>query len=260
MIRWGLTTIEAAISHLGYRINWVPTTFVAEPRAELAFSLEYVIAHLMLTRPSVFFIQIGANDGMTTDPLYKFVTHYNWQGILVEPIPEVFESLQQNYHAQRDNLKFLNVAIADRDELRTLYTVKIDSGTFQNANLYSSFHRETVLGQSRYVPDVADRIVERKVKCISLDTLLDEVGDREVDLLLTDVEGYDFTILEMIDFSRLRPSIICYEHVHMSKAQHQEAARLLFAQGYQLTRGNLDTIAYRPPATFGWARHPPPTP
>jgi FkbM family methyltransferase len=228
---------------------------MTEPQA-VAFSLEYVIAHLMLARPSVFFIQIGANDGMTTDPLYKFVTQYNWEGILVEPIPEIFQMLKTNYKQQQKNLKFLNMALGERDELRTLYTIRTDANSFQKADIYSSFYKESVLAQTEWIPDVANRIVERQVRCISIDTLLNEAAGREIDLLLMDTEGYDFAILKMIDFVRLRPAVICYEHVFMSKAQHEEAASLLFGQGYRVTRGNLDTIAYRPRQIFGWARHP----
>jgi FkbM family methyltransferase len=257
-MKWVFRKLEAAANHQGYRITWAPPTLIAQPLAELAFDLEYIIAHLMLVRPSVFFIQIGANNGITTDPLYKFVTLHNWDGILVEPVPEIFDNLNANY-GNRQNLKFLNAAVAECDGFRTLYTLKIDPSTaeadaFYNAHpsSYSSFRKEIVLGQTEWVPDVAERIMERQVKCVSLDTLLGEAGDREVDLVLMDTEGYDYTILKMIDFSRLRPSIICYEHVHMSKAQQEEAASLLVRQGYRLTRDNLDTIAYRPRRSFSW--------
>jgi FkbM family methyltransferase len=258
LMKWVFRKLEVAANHRGYRITWAPPTLIAEPQAELAFDLEYVIAHLMLVRPSIFFIQIGANDGVTTDPINKFVTLYNWGGILVEPIPEIFDKLTKNYSNQK-NLKFLNVAIGESDGSRPLYTLKTDATTIQADALhkaypssYSSFRKEILLAQTEWVPDVADRIVEQQVKCISLDTLLGEAGGRDVDLMLMDTEGYDFTILKMINFSRLRPSIICYEHVHMSKAQQEEVANLLFRQGYRLTRDNLDTIAYQPQRTFGW--------
>lgn len=90
------------------------------------------------------------------------------------------------------------------------------------------------------------------MQCVSFDTLLRQANGRDVDILQIDAEGYDFTILKMINFSQLRPSIICFEHSHGSKAQQEETARLLVEQGYRLTRGNSDTIAYRPLQTFGY--------
>ena len=38
----------------------------------------------MLRKRDVFLVQIGANDGITIDPLYKFVTEYAWRGVLLD--------------------------------------------------------------------------------------------------------------------------------------------------------------------------------
>lgn len=251
VVRWAFRKLKAFANHRGYRISWVPPALIAEPRAELVFDLEFVIAHLMLARPKVFFIQIGANDGISNDPLYKFVVRFGWEGILLEPLPEVFEMLTATY---RDNAKLLllNAAISEQDGWRTIYTVRMDGAAFQKAHQFSSFRKESLLGQTDWVPDIEQRVEERQVRCVSLDTLLRETKGREVDILQIDTEGYDFTILKMIDFSRLRPSIICYEHAHMSKAQQEEAAKLLVQQGYRLMRTDLDAVAYRPQQTFGF--------
>jgi len=242
---------ERIANRRGYWISWLPPILLTNPKAQLSFDLEFVIAHLLLRKKEIFFIQIGANDGVSNDPLYKFVTDYGWTGILVEPLPEVFEVLKENYK-DRWNLKLLNAAISDRDGVRTLYTVRIDDNTFKKAHQLSSFRREVVSRQTQWVPDIAERIEETQVKCISLDTLLREANGKEIDIFQIDTEGYDFAILKMIDFSRLRPSIICYEHCHMSKSEQQSAAELLVEHGFRLTRDNLDTIAYRPAVTYGW--------
>src|SRR5271165_1303468 len=44
-----------------------------------------------------FFVQIGAYDGYDCDPIQKFIRRYGWNGILVEPQPDAFEKLRQNY-------------------------------------------------------------------------------------------------------------------------------------------------------------------
>jgi hypothetical protein len=106
--------------------------------------------------------------------------------------------------------------------------------------------------QTQWVRDVDKRIEERAVRCVSFDTLLEEAGTNKIDLLQIDAEGYDYTIIKMIDFSRLKPAIIAYEHGHMNKAQEDEIVTLLLGQGYRMTRGNMDTIGYRRPGTFGF--------
>lgn len=235
----------------GYRISWTPPTVINTPDSELAFDLEFVVAHLMLRKKDIFFIQIGANDGKSVDPIYKFATEFGWSGVLVEPLPHVFELLKANYK-DHGKLKLLNAALSEKDGSRTMYTVRIDKDTFKGAHAYSSFDRSVVARQTRWVPDIASRIEEISVRCISMETLLREAGANQVDLLQIDAEGYDFEILKMIDFARLRPTIICFEHAHLTKAQMNAAAALLRAQGYRMTRDNLDTIAYRPNFTFGW--------
>jgi FkbM family methyltransferase len=253
-----LQQLERAANAKGYRIGWVPATLIAEPRAELTMRLEYAIAHLLLSQPSIFFLQIGANDGVTTDPIYKFVTRYHWHGILVEPVPEVFERLKKNYGGE-PNLQFVNAAVGEADGVRTLYTLKADAETEEAdrrhralPSSYSSFRKDLVLGQTEWVPDAARRIRETEVRCVSLDTLLREAGEPAIDLIVTDTEGYDFAILKMIDFSRLQPPIIFYEHVLMSRSERQQAAELLFTQGYRLASDEIDTIAYRASQTFDW--------
>ena len=249
--RRAFSYFERLANASGYWISWRPPVLLTNTDTGLSFDLEFVIAHLMLRKRDLFFIQIGANDGVSNDPLFRFVNEYGWRGILVEPLPEVFELLKKNY-AGKANLKFVNAAISEQDGFRTLYTVRIDTDTFSLAHEFSSFRKEVVAQQTTWVPDIAERIEETRVKCISLDTLLKEADGNEVDILQVDTEGYDLEILKMIDFSRLHPPIICYEHCNLNKAEQQAAAQLLIGHGYRLTRDNLDTIAYRPLATFGW--------
>src|SRR3954468_10330611 len=48
----------------------------------------------------VAFLQIGANDGVTGDPIRAFVTRYGWHGVCLEPQPEAFARLQATYRDQ----------------------------------------------------------------------------------------------------------------------------------------------------------------
>ncbi len=53
----------------------------------------------LLHRPQrrLKFVQIGANDGIRFDGLYRFVTQQPCSGIVVEPLPDMFERLRANY-------------------------------------------------------------------------------------------------------------------------------------------------------------------
>ena len=50
------------------------------------------------------------------------------------------------------------------------------------------------------------------VQCIAFDTLLYRHEVRQIDLLQVDVEGYDFEIIKLVNFHRIRPNLIRYEH------------------------------------------------
>ena len=59
----------------------------------------------------MFVVQIGAYDGVSDvhrdmDTVYDLITKRGWQGTLIEPNPEAFAQLKQNY-AGYNNVKLL---------------------------------------------------------------------------------------------------------------------------------------------------------
>ena len=38
--------------------------------------------------PGFYFLDIGANDGVTNDPIFPFIEERGWRGLAVEPDPE----------------------------------------------------------------------------------------------------------------------------------------------------------------------------
>lgn len=242
---------EGLANKRGYRIRWDPP-LLQNPDAELPLDLEFIVAHLMLRKKDIFFIQIGANDGVSADPVYKFANAFGWKGILVEPQPDIFERLKKNYEKCAPNLKFLNAAVSTHDGMTTMYAVRPDDNTFDRAHFYTTFDRDYISQQTRWVPDIAKRIIEIPVRCITMNTLLRQAEGREIDYLQMDTEGYDFEILKMLDFNIVRPAIICFEHVLLTKREMADASELLFRHGYRVHRDNLDTVAYRQTFTYGW--------
>ena len=211
---------------------------------ELRLGFDFIACSLMTQKKDIFFVEIGANDGIANDPVHRYVRDHGWSGLMIEPLPEVFETLKENYREYPD-VTPLNFAIGDSDGTQKFYTVRIDPGMRQAAHQFSSFRREILERQTQWVPDILDRIEERTVECLSFNTLLERyVGDRDVDVLQIDVEGYDFEILKMIDFDRVKPSIINYESSNLTKAEQNACTRLLVDQGYRLAMGDSDTTGY----------------
>jgi FkbM family methyltransferase len=211
------------------------------PRAEFR-PMEQLFHRYM--HPGFFFIQIGANDGVYKDPVYPLVTRAGVGGILVEPLPDLFSQLRENY-AGHPRVELVNMAIHRHAGEMDLYRVDPRATGYPEwvkgiASFRKDHHQLSGV-------DPGDMIITR-VPCLSLEQLLTRYRVERVDLLQVDTEGYDLEILKMIDFNRIRPSIISFEHGVregiMTRSDFRESTELLLDQGYHLIILQHDAIAY----------------
>ena len=203
----------------------------------------------------VHFIQIGANDGMYNDPLYKFIRRDNWEGILIEPQKNVFDRLKYNYR-RKENLIFENVAIYKKSGYKRLYKIAFSDSDWASA--LSSFKRDEVESpmNAGYVEKEAksegikvpqnreEYIVAEKVKCVTFEELIKKHNIKKIDLLLIDTEGYDFEIIKTINFQKVKPINIIYEHIHITNEEKRNCENYLKNLGYNLFIDVSDTLAY----------------
>ncbi|MES2983633.1 MAG: FkbM family methyltransferase [Pseudomonadota bacterium] len=194
---------------------------------------------LLSERQKVFFLQVGVMDGASYDPIFPYVKQYGWQGILVEPLPDMIAKAQQHYGGQA-GLVFENVAITQQAETRVLYRIRPEAA--QAGNL-----PHWVLGMSSFMMDkLADyrtHVVEEAVACLPLAALLAKHQPARIDVLQIDTEGYDFRIFEQFDFAAYRPAIINLEYVNLAAAEKASLEAMLLAQGYLFYRHELDLFA-----------------
>ena len=210
--------------------------------------LEVLLYGYLQNKKKIFFIQIGANDGVSTDPIYNFVTlnSKKVKGVALEPMPDVFETLKNNYK-RYPNVKLCNLAIHNSKSQMDLYKVnpKYSKDLPKWTKGIASFnkrHHELSGIDSKF-------IISEKVKCISFDGLLNKYSINQVDLLQIDTEGYDSEIIFSIDFSKIKPSIIHFEHGLrdgvMDKNTFLKVQSLLRENGYGIIVELYDVIAYQ---------------
>ena len=192
----------------------------------------------------LFFVQIGANDGVVHDPFYRYICSNDWRGILVEPVRCYYDRLQQNYIGNT-KLIFENCAISDCNEYRSFYRIQegLDFMPAWSEGL-GSFRLDVLLKHKRLIPSIENYIVEESVECISFETLLVRHAICKVDLLMIDTEGYDFEILKQIDFAWIKPRAIIFEHKHLSPQERRECTSLLESYDYCLQSRFSNTLAY----------------
>ena len=79
--------------------------------------------------------------------------------------------------------------------------------------------------------------------CISIQELLDKHRIKALDLLQIDTEGFDYEIIKMIDFKKIKPKLICFEHLHLSEATKRQCEEHLLKKGYRLEHFRSDSLA-----------------
>jgi FkbM family methyltransferase len=193
------------------------------------------------------FLQIGSSDGVTHDPLHATVVRHGWSGVLVEPLPWVFERLRRTY-AGVAGLAFENAAVAEATGCAPIFYVQPAPGDPPWIDLTASLRREVVLKMSWSVPGIRDRIDQALVPTVTLNDLVERHELRRLDFLHVDAEGYDLEVIRQLDFdASWAPRFVLYEAKHLGAAGRAEARRRLESGGYRDVRaGPVDRFAYRP--------------
>ena len=211
---------------------------MAGPRLIEAFAEVY---------PEAFFIEVGSNDGSQHDHLKEAIRTRPWRGLMVEPVPYVFERLRENY-GSLDRVELENAAIADRDGSVTFFHLRRDEEDASLPDWYDaigSLSREAVAGHVDHIPDIESRIVETEVPALTFSALCERHAIERFDLLLIDTEGYDLEILKQVEFDRFRPRLVIYEHFHLSAAERAEGEARLRDHGYETLSEGFDTWCLR---------------
>jgi FkbM family methyltransferase len=236
---------QRALASRGLRLERVPRPLLHHPEGELRMDLDYVLAQRVALTQDFFFVQIGAFDGRMLDPLFAWVQAHGWRGLLVEPQPRYFAELVENYKGS-DGLEFRQVAIGTRRETRPFYTVADGPGVPEWAGMLSSFDRETLLSHRQFLPEIDSLLRSEEIECVALSDLLAETKTDHIDLLQIDVEGYDHELVQALDLERFAPSIVRFEHAHLTREQHEACIERLITHGYKVCLEEHDTLAYQP--------------
>lgn len=194
----------------------------------------------------VFFVEIGACDGVQADLLHEYILKYHWRGILVEPLRHLFDKLLENYRDQ-PQLIFENAAIDEKEGRRVLYHLKEDRGSGKRwQEGLGSFNKDVILKHKNCIAGLEDFIVAQDVPCLTVKALIKKYGVHKIDFLQIDTEGYDYVILKTLDFKNMAPEMILFEYIHLSACDKDGAMRLLKDNGYKIIVFAADAFAYLP--------------
>lgn len=190
----------------------------------------------------VRFVQVGANDGVRFDDLFQTVTSGGWKGLVIEPIPEIFERLVTNYRLNR-KVTPLNIAIHPSKDSESIFFVK--SGSLDKYPDYA-YGLGTMLKPHLVKHGISESdIGEVSVTCARLEQVIDQYNIECLDVLQIDTEGFDYQVLRTLNFRRCKPRVIKFEWMNLTISDKKDARLLLEAEGYSLLieRGGADCVA-----------------
>lgn len=207
----------------------------------------------------VSFIQVGAMDGVSFDPIHNAVRQYGWQGVLVEPLPDIFEKLQQNYMGCA-GLKFEMAVVTETGDRQDIYRVNPDSvasGELPSWALgISSLLPERNALDGKDVPDnmveaIRKNTVKQAVEGITFEGLVKKHSVETIDVLQIDTEGYDYKVLCQVDLKKYRPRLIQLEFYNLLETEKQACLALLEEHNYScyLSINKMDLLAIESPIT-----------
>jgi|SRR5579872_409285 len=169
---------------------------------------------------NTFVLNIGAMDGIMFDEMYGYTAMYNFKGLYVEPIPYLFEKLKNNVPLN-GNL-FENCAIAEYDG--EIEMIMIDHKVIDEGLVHQCFYGMSAVyppknglgseGDRATVEKYGQRV---KVKCMTLESLLNKHQITTIDVFKVDAEGYDYKIFKQLDLVKFKPKVVRLEWVNLSK-------------------------------------------
>ena len=194
----------------------------------------------------LFIVEIGSNDGKSSDPLYPLIRrNRTWNVLFIEPVPFLFERLKANF-PDDPRFRFEQVAIAEEKRVMPFYHCAEQArrempvlpeffeqlGSFYRGNLEKHLSGEL----DRY-------IVEVPIEALPLDAVLKRQKVERLDVLLIDTEGYDWQVLRQLDFGKYQPRVIFIEHKHLSP--EDRAAMREFLRDYDILALGYDFFCTR---------------
>lgn len=205
-------------------------------------------------------VQVGVCDGKINDPIYELIKNVIQTKtiVLIEPQAELLNIISQNYSFHNDT-HIVNCAIGPQGQIK-LYRLAEkfhdhlardylhDAPSYRVPAGFVSINREHVIDHIRgkMFDDVIldDAIEELSVDCRDLSSVLEAINVDSFDVLQVDCEGMDDVVLYNCNLDQFKPSIIHFEHMHLSDDRKKQVVKYLENLGYRVSKySNSDMLA-----------------
>ena len=178
---------------------------------------KWVFEQLLPNKECGLFVDIGAHDGVAYSNTYILEKSHQWQGLAVEPIPEVYEKLRKNRKCE-----MVNACVSEKTGKRLF---RINAGYDEMlSGLVNEYHPNHLKRMS------GDEYREVEVNCFCFNDLMKKYEIHSIDYLSIDVEGAELSILENIDYKAHNINVIGVENNYSD----YRIPKLLTSSGFTL--------------------------
>lgn len=182
---------------------------------------DLVIDRLLGNKKSGFYVDIGAYDPNRFSNTRRFYLK-GWCGINIEPDANKYKKFVK----ERKRDINLNIGIGKSNTDLAFFQVFPDTlSTFSKA------------AAKRFKKEGFRLVGETSVEVRTLsDVLAEHCGDKTIDFMSVDAEGYDLVVLESNDWAVFRPRVICVETTEPSARtmkRNTEVEKFLLKHGYR---------------------------
>ncbi len=188
---------------------------------------KYIDTEIFLGKSNGVFLDIGAHDGKTFSNTYFLEKYRNWNGICVEPLPDIFKKLKKNRKAIA-----INAGVGLKKGKEKFLEVSGDGNAEMFSGLLASFDPRQIRNIKKEVKKRNGKIKETVIDIVPLSTILKKNKITHVDYCSIDTEGNELDVLKSIDFSACSITCFTVEDLFGSK----ELRSFMKEKGYTLVK------------------------
>lgn len=171
-----------------------------------------------------YYVEIGANDGISQSNTKYLELYEKWNGLLIEPIPEIFFKLTKN-RSQKNH--FDNVACVSfgykQNEVKMTYSNLMSIVHDGESDIKNRIEHARI-GLGHLHP--GELTYELSVPALTMTALLDRaIAPAQISFLSLDVEGSEIEVLKGIDFKKYAFQIILVESRDWNKIEAYLSAK-----------------------------------
>lgn len=179
---------------------------------------DFLLNEMFKDKETGFFVEVGCIDGRRFSNTLTFEER-GWRGICIEAHSGYIELLKKN----RPNSIVVHCAAAEVDEENaTFYANARGSLSTLDASREALWREK----YSEFFTGFEKQLVSKR----RLDSIFDDYGVKEIDILSLDIEGYEVEALKGIDFKKYKPAVMVIESD--TQAHRKQLEDILITAGY----------------------------